>query len=157
MRFLQILVVSLVSIASSSYAQVATGRITGRVTDPSGALVAGAAVKTVNIATNVEVSTKTTSEGIFDVMNLIPGQYKLEIDMAGFKHLSQGPIELRVEDVLTITVALQVGAQTESVTVTSAAPLLDTSETVIGTVTDERRIDDLPSPANNPFVTSMMA
>jgi hypothetical protein len=157
MRFLQILVVSLVSIASSSYAQVATGRITGRVTDASGALVAGAAVKAVNTATNVEVSTKTTSEGIFDVLNLIPGQYRLEVNMPGFKHLSQGPIELHVEDVLTIPVALEVGSQAESVTVTSAAPLLDTSETVIGTVTDERRIDDLPSPANNPFVTSMMA
>jgi hypothetical protein len=143
--------------ATSLCAQVATGRITGRVTDASGALVAGAGVKTVNIATNVEVSTKTTSEGVFDVMNLIPGQYRLEIDMAGFKHFSQGPIELRVEDVLTMAIALQVGSQTESVTVTSAAPLLDTSETVIGTVTDERRIDELPLPANNPFVPSMMA
>ena len=156
MKFLKIAAITLVS-AASLCAQVATGRMTGRVTDASGSVVAGAVVKTVNILTNVEVSTRTTSDGIFDILNLIPGQYRLTVDMAGFKHFTQEPIELRVEDVLTIAVKLQVGAQTETVTVNAAAPLLDTSETVIGTSTDERRVDDLPLPANNPFVPSMMA
>jgi hypothetical protein len=156
MLLLRILAVGLF-FAASPCAQVATGRITGRVTDPSGAFVAGALVKTVNILTNVEVSTRTTSEGVYDLLNLIPSQYRLEIDRPSFKHFSQSPIELRVEDVLTINVALEVGSQSETVTVASAAPLLDTSETVIGTVTDERQLDELPLPANNPFVPSMMA
>jgi len=156
MKLLKVLAISSL-FAASLCAQVATGRMTGRITDPSGAFVVGALVKTVNILTNVAVSTKTTSEGVYDVLNLIPGQYRLEVEMTGFKRFSQSPIELHVEDVLTINIVLQVGSQTESVTVTSAAPLLDTSETVIGTVTAERQLADLPLPANNPFVPSMMA
>ncbi|HEY3839538.1 MAG TPA: carboxypeptidase-like regulatory domain-containing protein [Bryobacteraceae bacterium] len=156
MRYLKIVAIGLFC-AASLCAQVATGRITGRATDPSGAMIAGAAVRTVNILTNVEVSTKTTSDGVFDIPNLIPGEYRLEVDMPGFKHLSQGPIEVRVGDVLTVPLMLQLGAQSESVTVTSDAALLDTSSSVIGEVTDTRRIEDLPLPANNPFVPSMFS
>lgn len=72
MKFLKIAAITLLSAASLS-AQVATGRMTGRVTDASGSVVTGAVVKTVNILTNVEVSTKTTSDGIYDILNLIPG------------------------------------------------------------------------------------
>ena len=156
MKSLNILVVGLFSVASLC-AQVATGRITGRVSDPSGGIVAGATVKTVNILTNVEVSTKSTSDGFFDIPNLIPGQYRLEVDIAGFKHYTRHRLICALEDVLTIPVTLQVGSQTESVTVSSAAPLLDTSETAIGQVTDAKRLEDLPLPANNPFVPSMFS
>jgi Carboxypeptidase regulatory-like domain len=156
MKYLRIITIGL-SCAASLCAQVATGRITGRATDSSAGVIAGATVKSVNILTNVEVSTKTTSDGVFDIPNLIPGEYRLEVDMPGFKRLSQGPIEVRVGDVLTVPLMLQLGAQSESVKVTSDAALLDTSSSVIGQVTDTRRIEDLPLPANNPFVPSMFS
>jgi hypothetical protein len=156
MKSLSILAVGLFCAGALS-AQVATGRITGRVSDSSGGMIAGAIVKATNIHTNVEVSTKTTSDGVFDIPNLIPNEYRLEVDMPGFKHYSQGPIDVRVEDVLTLPVKLEVGSQSESVTVNSEAALVDTSETAIGQVTDTKRIEDLPLPANNPFVPSMFA
>ena len=105
-------------------AQNPTGRITGRVIDPTGAVVPGATVKAINIGTNVEASIRTTSEGNFALLNLNPGQYRLEVAMTGFKGFEQGPIELHVGDILSIAVTMQLGAETESVTVTSEAPLL---------------------------------
>src|SRR5437762_13535883 len=138
-------------------AQVATGRITGRVTDSSGAVVPGASVKTINIQTNVETSTKSTSEGVFDLQNLIPGQYRLAVEVEGFKHYAQGPMELRVGDTLSLMVALQIGAQTESVTVTTEASLLESASAATGQVVDLRRLESLPLPASNPIVTTMLA
>src|SRR5262245_37996231 len=128
--------VVVLSSAFALSAQVATGRITGRVTDSSGSVVPGASVKGVNVQTNVETSTKTTSDGVFSVLNLIPGQYRLEVDMTGFKHFAQGPMELRVGDTLNIAVTLQVGAQSESVTVNAEAPLLESSSAATGQVID---------------------
>src|SRR5947209_633028 len=143
--------------ALSLHSQVATGRITGRVTDASGAVVPAGSVKTVNIQTNVETSTKTTSEGVFDLQNLIPGQYRLAVEVEGFKRYAQGPMELRVGDTLSLTVALQIGAQTESVTVTTEASLLESASAATGQVVDSRRLESLPLPASNPIVTTMLA
>ena len=156
MKHLGICVIGLLCVAPLC-AQVATGRITGRVSDPSGAVIAGASIKGVNILTNVETSTKTTSEGDFNLLNLIPGQYRLEVEMSGFKHYSQGPIELRVGDALSVTVALQIGSQAENVTVNAEAPLLETASAATGQVVDSKRLESLPLPASNPLVTTMMA
>ena len=155
MKSLNILVVGLFSVASL-WAQVATGRITGRVSDPSGGIVAGATVKAVNILTNVEVSTKSTSDGFFDIPNLIPGQYRLEVEMAGFEHY-----QLRDRSSLrrrrrpdAFRSRFEVGAQTESVTVSSggaAAGRVGRAPSARSPTT--RRLEELPVlPASNPFV-----
>src|SRR6185436_15159768 len=117
-------------------AQVVTGRITGRITDSSGAVVPKASVKTRNVLTNVETSTVSTSEGVFDLLNLIPGQYRVEVEMAGFKRHQQGPHELRVGDSLSVDIVLQLGSQAESVTVNAEAPLLEASTASAGKVVD---------------------
>ena len=132
------------------WAQVSYGNITGRVTDPTGAIVPKAAVEAVNVNTNVAATTMSNAEGNFELRNLIPGQYRLTVQLAGFKRLTRGPLELRVGDVLNLTVALEVGAATESVTVTTEAPLLETGSASLGQVIDQRRIVDLPLPASNP-------
>jgi hypothetical protein len=149
--------VALLLATASLCGQVATGRITGRVTDSSGSIVPGASVKGVNILTNVTTTTVTTSDGVFTLLNLIPGQYRLEVDMSGFKRFSQGPLELRVGDTLNLTVALQVGAQSESVTVNAEAPLLESASAATGQVVDSKRLETLPLPASNPLVTTLLA
>jgi hypothetical protein len=131
-------------------AQIPYGRITGRVTDASGAIVPQASVQSVNIATNVMASTKTNAEGNYDLLNLIPGQYRIIVEMAGFKRYERGPMELRVGDALAITVMLELGTQAESVTVTTEAPLLESASASVGQVMDQRRMMDLPMPAANP-------
>ena len=71
--------------AMALHAQVATGRITGRLTDASGAVVPGGPLKAVNIQTNVETSTRSSSDGIFDLQNLNPGQYRLVVEVTGLR------------------------------------------------------------------------
>src|ERR1017187_287772 len=82
------------------------GRIIGRVADSSGALVPNAAVECVNLGTNVVSSANTTSNGNFELPNLIPGQYRLSISVVGFKKYEQGPLELRVGDTLNIPIEI---------------------------------------------------
>jgi hypothetical protein len=136
--------------ALSLPAQMSYGRITGRVTDSSGAVVPQATVQTINVATNVVASTKSNVDGNFDVLNLIPGQYRITVELAGFKRYDRGPMELRVGDALNIPIVLEVGSQAESVTVTTEAPLLESATASVGQLLDERRIQDLPMPASNP-------
>ena len=149
-------VVALLSVLSLC-AQNPTGRITGRVTDPTGAVVPGATVKAINIGTNVEASIRTTSEGNFALLNLNPGQYRLEVAMAGFKGFEQGPIELHVGDTLSIAVTMQLGAQTESVTVTSEAPLLGVASAEMGQVVTSKQMQNLPMPEASALFMAMFA
>jgi hypothetical protein len=156
MKSLRICAIALVSAVSLS-AQVATGLITGRIADSTGAVVPGASVKGVNIQTNVETSTRSTSDGVFTVLNLIPGRYRIDVSMAGFKNFSQGPIELRVGDALNLVVTLQLGSQSESVTVTAEAPLLESATAGTGQVIDSKRLENLPFPASNPLFSTLLA
>src|SRR5512132_2477668 len=108
-------------------AQDPRGAIVGRVTDPSGAVMAGAEVRAVNTETGVATATRTNDAGNFILPNLLPGTYTASIERAGFKRFVREGIEVRVGERLTLDVALDVGAVTESVTVSSQAPLLETT------------------------------
>ncbi len=149
MRFYRLAAIALLLVWRLS-AQVSYGHIIGRVTDASGAVVPQAAVQSINVETNVVASTKTNSEGNFELRNLIPGRYKVMVELTGFKRYERGPMELRVGDTLNIPIALEVGTQTESVVVTAEAPLLESASAGVAQVIDERRILDLPMPSSNP-------
>jgi uncharacterized surface anchored protein len=131
------------------FAQDPYGRVTGRVVDSQGAAVAGVAVKVANVETNVSTNTISDSAGSYDVRNLIPGRYKMVIEVQGFKRYERGPFEVRVGDALTIEVALEVGAVTESITVTAEAPMLESASASVGQVVDSRRVQDLPMPSSD--------
>ena len=131
------------------YAQNPYGRITGRVTDSADAVVPGAAVQAVHVETNVVTSTVSNSEGNFELLNLVPGRYRLIVEHQGFKRYLRGPLEVRVGDVLSIPVTLELGALAESVTVTAEAPLLESASATVSQVIDTRRIESLPMPGGN--------
>lgn len=130
-------------------AQDPYGRVTGRVTDSSGAVIAAAAVQMTNVDTNVVSRSLADSQGNYDVRNLVPGRYRLSVELQGFKRYERGPMELRVGDALTIEVALEVGVVTDSVTVTTEAPMLEAANANVGQVIDSRRVQDLPMPASS--------
>jgi carboxypeptidase family protein/TonB-dependent receptor-like protein len=134
-----------------AWAQAPYGRVTGRVADAAGAVVPGAAIRVTNIATNVVTTTASDSAGSYDALNLIPGQYKLVVEMQGFKTYERGPIEVRVGDVLTVDVSLQLGVVSENVTVTAEVPLLESANASLGQVVENRRLRDLPLPYSNPM------
>ncbi len=132
-------------------AQTPYGRITGRVTDSGGAAVPAAPVKVVNAETGVETAAPANHEGLYEAVNLIPGVYRVSLEMPGFKRYEHPGIELRVGDVLDIAVKLDVGQLNETVTVTAEAPMLESTNADVGQVVDNKRIEDLPLPGGSPM------
>ncbi|MFB3827898.1 MAG: TonB-dependent receptor domain-containing protein [Bryobacteraceae bacterium] len=133
----------------AALAQTPTGEIRGRVVDASSAVIAGAKVEVTNLETNVVIPTTTNTEGNFLVRNLNPGAFRLTVARAGFKTYSRQPLQVRVGDVLNLEVPLEVGAVSDTVTVTAETPLLETANATVGQVVDTRRIQDLPTPGNS--------
>lgn len=127
------------------------GRVSGTVSDSAGAVIPGAAVRIVNVDTNVAAATATNAGGRYDVPNLNPGRYRIEVEHQGFKTFKRGPVELRVEDVLDIPVQLQLGQVTDAITVTAEAPVLESTNASLGQVVDNRRLQDLPLPGGSPM------
>lgn len=125
-------------------AQIAQGAIVGTVTDPSGAVLAGASVTTTNVATGVVSRTSTTSVGYYDFPALPPGSYTVAIEQNGFKRVVTAPTVLHAGDTDRIDVKMVVGSATQAVEVTGAPPLLNATTTNVGTVIQAHEISQLP-------------
>jgi hypothetical protein len=130
-------------------AQVVTATLTGIVTDPSGATVAGAKVKAVNAGTNLSREAVSDSTGVYTIPALSPGEYRVEVEQAGFKRQVLPGIVLQVAQEARVNVALQVGEVSESVTVASAAPLVNSENSTVGGVITEKRVLDMPLNGRN--------
>jgi hypothetical protein len=132
--------------ASLSFAQnTNSGDIRGTVTDPSGAVIAGATVTLVNIDTGETKDFVTNDSGIYDTVSTRPGNYRLVFSKAGFKKSTHGPIVLQVT-VITVDAVLEVGQIQEEVTVTESAgaPLLQTESGEQGTIMEGKTMNALP-------------
>jgi hypothetical protein len=129
-------------------AQDPFGRIGGRVVDSTGAVIPGAGIKVTNIDTNVVTNAASDSQGNYQARNLIPGRYELVVETKGFKGYRRGPLEVRVGDILTVDIRMELGVISESIMVTSEAPLLEAASASQGQVVDQRRLEDLPMPSS---------
>jgi hypothetical protein len=125
-------------------AQGTAGRILGRVTDPTGAVVANVKVSLVNEGTNVSRGAVTNGSGDYDFVEVPVGTYRLEFDLTGFKRNVRRAVTLDVNQVISLNMTLQLGESKEIVDVTSEAPLVETSSTQLGTVVNDRAIVQLP-------------
>ena len=125
-------------------AQANRATITGTVSDSTGALVAGVEVAAKNLGTNVLSSSVTNADGIYSIPNLFPGTYSLEFKKDGFKPLKYSSITLESTQIAQINAALQLGDVTETVTVTTDAPVLDRESAAIGTNMKGSVVTDLP-------------
>jgi hypothetical protein len=130
--------------AALMFAQGTSGRILGRVTDPTGAVVANVKVILVNEATNVSRDALTNGSGDYDFVEVPVGTYRLEFDLTGFKKNVRHAVNLDVNQVITLNMTLQLGESKEIVDVTSEAPLVETTSTQLGTVVNDRAIVQLP-------------
>jgi hypothetical protein len=138
-------------VAAGAGAQEFRGTITGTVVDASGAVVPGATVTITNVARGTDVVVVTTDVGYFQAPYLIPGSYRITVELSGFKKLVREGIELRVDDRLQLELPLEVGGAEEQVTVTAETPLLDTTTASIGQVIDPKRVAELPIPHGDPY------
>lgn len=131
-------------VAVSARAQITTGRISGTVTDPSGAVISGAAVTATNASTGVVSRTTTDSAGHYSFLSLPAGNYNVSATHAGFATFVLSGIPLRVYQQLTENIVLKVGAAQQTVTVEAAATLVDTTNASLGTTVGQKTILDMP-------------
>lgn len=131
--------------APAIFAQaVAVASITGQVTDPTGSGVAGATVRMVEIDKQRARGTTTDAQGRFSLPNLPVGPYQLVVNADGFRRYTQSGIVLQVNDSIQQNVQLQLGTVSENVEVQASASMVQTQDTSVSQVIDERRINDLP-------------
>jgi len=152
-----ICLLTVVFFAGNVFAQEFRGSITGLVTDPSEAVVAGARVTVTNVATNVVTATVSNATGNYTLLYLVPGRYTVSVEATGFKKLVRPGIEVRVGDKLELDLRLELGGTQETMTVTGGTPLLETESASLGQVVDRRRIADLPLADGNPFSLAQLA
>ena len=125
-------------------AQSTGGRIRGTVVDSSGATVAAANVVITNQATGSQRDTQTGTNGEYIFLEVPVGTYEIEVNQTGFKKYVRKGIALDLNQILSVDVTLQVGTATETIEVTGAPPLVDTTSTQLGAVVGERAVSELP-------------
>jgi hypothetical protein len=136
---------------ASLHAQETRGRILGRVTDTSKAVIPGATV-TVTDATRGTTATSTTNDaGLFQVNYLAPGIYKVTVELVGFKKYVQEGVPLQISENLNLAIVLELGALEETVSVTGESPLVNTSDANLGLVVDQARLASLPLIHGDPY------
>lgn len=142
-KFLPLIAVFLV-VAFQTDAQTTTGLITGTVIDSSGAAVTDAQIAITNEATGQVRTATTESNGIYSVPLLPPGTYAITVRKQGFGAETRNGIQLLVNQSDTVDFKLGVASQTQTVTVTGAPPLLNTTSSTLNEVIDNRAAVDLP-------------
>jgi hypothetical protein len=143
MRKLLFLFIMLCVCNAAVYAQSESATISGRITDPSGAVIVGAACTLTNIDTSVSNSMKTNEEGLYVFTSIKPGNYRLTVDNPGFHQVVKTGIVVHVQDSLSENFSLTVGSVSESVTVTADALSVSTTASV-STVIDRQFVGNLP-------------
>lgn len=127
-----------------SFGQSPNGNINGLVADPTNAAVADADIVAVNDVTGVQYTSKTNNEGIYALLNLPPGPYRVQVSKIGFKTLIKPDIVLNVQDSLSINFTLLIGAVHEIVTVAGGAPIVNTESAAVSTVVDREYVENIP-------------
>ncbi|HEY6342824.1 MAG TPA: TonB-dependent receptor [Bryobacteraceae bacterium] len=139
----------LVPAASPLFSQGAAGSIAGAVVDTSGASIAGAKVTITDTQRGLTRDLATDSAGAYAAPNLNPGTYSVRVEVQGFKIYDRNNIVLGVSQDIRVDVELEPGNQTQTITVTSEAPPLNTSNAEVGGVISNQVINDLPLNGRN--------
>jgi hypothetical protein len=136
--------ISVLFFAAAIFAQNDRGTITGTITDPGGAVIASAPVEVKNVDTGALYQAAASGTGNFTLAQLPAGNYELSVTVSGFKKYVRQNILLPVAQIVRVDVMLEVGAATESVTITAEAPLLKTESGELSQNVATDRLDSLP-------------
>lgn len=133
----------------SSWAQQVTAAITGQVTDPTGAPILGAKVTATDLKRGTEYPTTSNADGYYRLPQVAVGKYTIKVESPGFQAATQSNFTLEMNQVAKLDFQLQVGNVSQSIEVTSAAPILQTESTQLGQVIDSRTNTTLPLATRN--------
>jgi hypothetical protein len=125
-------------------AQTENAAITGRITDPTKAVVIGAQVVLINTATNARYEGGTNSAGSYVISAIPPGSYRAEVGKPGFKTIVVTGILLHVQDTVELNFEMALGAVSESVTVTAGEVNVNTTDASVGTLIDRQLVQNIP-------------
>ena len=134
---------------SQIQAQSTSGTIVGTVTDASGAAVPNATVTVTNLGTNETRVAKSDGSGNYSAVNLLPATYKISVEAANFKHFLRQPVQVAVGATVRIDAPLQIGAATETVEVTTQAPLLQTDSSSMSQQIEGKTVQEMPLNGRN--------
>jgi Carboxypeptidase regulatory-like domain len=135
----------------TAFGQAGRGSVSGTVTDQASAVVSGAQVTLLNPATGVALHTTSNSAGLYTFISLNPGTYQVTASEKGFVTVTQDKVVVNVDEVTTANIALRVGAQTEKVTVTEQATLVEPSNSTVGSLIPAEQIDRVPLVSRNVY------
>jgi len=144
-------VVVLALTPTAGWAQNVYGTLAGTVTDASGAAISDATVTLTNLDNGEKHNMTSDGSGNYTFVSILPGRYKLEVEKTGFKKFVREPILVQIESGLRVDAALQVGAQNETIEVTSEVPLLQPETNSLGQVVEQRSVTELPLNGRNPL------
>lgn len=150
------LLLLLTAFCAVSFGQEFRGVIAGTVTDPNGAVVAGATVTVRNTGTNVASTVTTNDSGAYTVPFLAPGVYAVSATGNGFKTSSRESVQVNVDDRLAVDFNLEIGTSAE-VNIVSDDELLDRGSVTIGTSVSQRQIEELPLAEGAPYTLATQA
>jgi hypothetical protein len=137
------------AVPSRLQAQVDTGSILGTVTDASGASVTGAKVTLINEGTGAELSTTTGADGGYKFTPVRIGSYKLSVSLQGFQTVVQTGVTVNVGENVVANFTLKPGTVTETISVESTIPVLQSQDASVGQVVDSKNVNDLPLNGRN--------
>jgi len=136
-------------LAPALFAQGNQGRITGTVTDQSGGAISGATVTVLDVQRGLPRTVVTGDSGEYNAPNLLPGQYTVRAEAKGFKKIEQQNILLEVGKELRVDLSLQPGEINQTITITEAPPMVETTNATLGGTLSNQAINDLPLNGRN--------
>jgi len=139
-----VLALCLLALAPSGFGQTETATLSGLITDPQGKVVPDVAVEVTNVDTNVSAHQATNSSGLYVVVGLKPGRYRVSVTKEGFRRIDLTDLVLNVQDVLSRNFQLQLGPVSASITVVADATNINTTDGSVGTVVDRKYVENIP-------------
>ncbi len=138
-------------VAVAAFGQTFYGSIVGSVTDPSGSAVPQAAVTITNAGTSERRTIQSDTAGNYQALNLVPGQYRVEIEKTGFRRFLREPVTVEVQSAVRIDVSMTVGDVSQTIEVSAQTPLLQTENASLGQVVESRKVLEMPLNGRNVF------
>ena len=136
-------------LTSAALGQTVTGAITGQVTDPSGAVIVGANVTAVNVGTSVKTVTQTNASGAYTIRFLAIGTYTVTVEATGFTTQQVSPFALEIDQTAKINASLKIGVSSTVEVEADIHPILDTTDSSLGTTISTNEIANIPLNGRN--------